>query len=103
MGLGGHQFGYKLPWEGLQVHEVAVAAAVAALLVELATPSLPKLCDGGILCSQLAARVPTAIQCSKGGGSLLLAGVLDVHVADQVVAQVVAHHHLLHLHTRAHT
>jgi hypothetical protein len=79
------------------MHKVAIPAPVAPLLVELATPSLPELRHRGILCCQLTTRVPTTIQRTEGGGSLLLARVLDVHIADQMVAQVVTHHHLLNL------
>jgi hypothetical protein len=80
----------QVPAHLLDVHEVAVAAAVADVLLELAAGGLAEVGDGRELGDDGAARVEPALQRPQRRGGLLLLAELRVHVADHVVGEVVA-------------
>jgi len=81
----------QVPSDLLDVHEVAVSAAVAAVLLELAAGGLPEVRHGGELGDDGAARVVAALQSLQRARRLLLLAELHVHVPDHVVREVVAH------------
>lgn len=80
----------QVPTDLLDVHEVAVPAAVAAVLLELAAGGLPEVRHRRELRDDGAARVVAALQRLQRSRRLLLLPELHVHVPDHVVGEVVA-------------
>lgn len=80
----------QLPPDLLHVHEIAVPAAIAAVLLELAAGGLAEVGDGGEVDDDGAAGVEAALEGLEGGVGLVLLLELDVYVADHVVGEVVA-------------
>jgi hypothetical protein len=80
----------QVPADLLDVHKVAVSAAVAAVLLELPAGGLPEVSHRRELGDDGAARVVAALQRLQGAGRLLLLAELHVHVPDHVVREVVA-------------
>mmetsp|Transcript_25543 Transcript_25543/g.67750 ORF Transcript_25543/g.67750 Transcript_25543/m.67750 type:complete len:215 (+) Transcript_25543:487-1131(+) len=81
----------------LDVHEVAVRATVAAGLVEGAAPSLAEVGDCRVLSLDELSAVESASELHQGTLRVFLVVVLDVHVPDHVVAQVVDDDQILNL------
>ena len=83
--------------DGLEVHEVAVAAAAARVLLVLPAGRLAEVGHGGELRDDEAAVVVAALERLEGGGCRGLFAELDVDVPDHVVCEVVAHVEVLDL------
>jgi hypothetical protein len=81
----------------LRVHEIAVAAAIACALIVLSALGLTEICDGRELSHDDLASVVPAEEPLHGCHRLVLALILDIDVADHVLADVVRDHHLLEL------
>jgi len=79
------------------VHEVAESGPDALAHLVLAAAGLPEVGDGAELGVDGSAAEPAVVEVLDGSLGVLLAPELDVDVADQMVAQVVANVHLLHL------
>lgn len=81
--------------EGLDVHVVAVATALAAAVDVLLALGIKEVSDGRVLGLDLLAVEEAAIDVLLGILGEVLVTVLDVDVADNVVSQVVHHDHVL--------
>ena len=79
------------------MHEVAEPGAGALAHLVLPAARLPKVGDGAELRVDGAAAEPAVVEVLDGPLGVLLAPELDVDVANQVVAKVVAHVHLFNL------
>lgn len=74
----------------LDVHEVAIPAAVTAVLLKLPTRGLAEVGDGREISDDGAGVVEPSVERVKGLGGLVLLAELDVDVADHVVGEIVA-------------
>lgn len=79
------------------MHEVAEATSGALSHFILAAASFPEVSDGRELCVDGLGVEPAIIQVHDCFLCILLTTKLNIDVADEVVAQVIAHVHLLHL------
>lgn len=79
------------------MHEVAEAGASALAHLVLPTAGLAEVGDGGQFRVYRTAAEPPIVQIIRRLLRIRLVPELDVHVAHEVVAQVVAHVHLLDL------
>ena len=79
------------------MEEVAEAASGAGALVILPTPRLSEVSHGRVLGGEHAACEEASMESLLAGLGVLLVGVLDVHIAHHVVAQILAYLHLLQL------
>lgn len=80
----------QLPPDQLHVHEIAVTASVAAVLLELAACGLAEVGDRREIGDDGAAVVEPALERLQGGGGVVLLLELDVDVANHVVGEIVA-------------
>ena len=87
----------QLPADRLEVHEVAEAGPGALSGLVLPAAGLPEVCHGRQLRVDGPATEPTVVEVVDGLLGVILLLELDVHVAHQVVPEVVAHVHLLDL------
>lgn len=79
------------------MHEVAETAPGALSHFILAAASFPEVSDGGELCVDGLSIEPAVVKVHDCFLCILLTTKLNIDVADKVVAQVIAHVHLLHL------
>jgi len=79
------------------VHEVAETTSRALSHLVLATAGFAKVSDGGKLGVDRRPVVPSIVEISHGFGGVFFLTKLDVDIADQMIAQVVAYVHLFHL------
>lgn len=76
------------------VHEVAIAAALTLVIVVLPAPSLPEVAHWRVFGRELLACEPAPREALESALADLLVAELDVNVAEEVLAQVLDHHHL---------
>jgi hypothetical protein len=88
--------------EGLDVHVVAVASALAAAVDVLLALGVEEVGDWGEDRADLLAVPEPAVDVLERVFGVVLVAVLDVDVAHDVVAQVVHHDHVLDLAVLAH-
>jgi hypothetical protein len=86
----------------LAVDEIAEASTDTTLTAVEPATSLPKVCHWAQLAVNRPSRVPPAVQALTRRLRGVLVLEARVHVADQMVVVVVAHHHLLDLAELAH-
>lgn len=79
------------------MHEVAVATSGAVGFIELPAPGLTKISHWRILHFKLTRRVKAAIKRLQALGRVLFVFELDVHIAYNVVPEILAHVELLEL------
>ena len=82
---------------GSQMHEVAKAATLAVFGVVLPAAALAEVSDGRELWSNGTAGIEAASQAYTGLRSGILVIELDIDIANQVVARVLANVNLLHV------
>lgn len=87
----------QLPANLLHMHEVAVPTTVAVVLLELPAGGLAEVGDRRELGNDGTAGVEPPLQRLEGLGGLVLLPEGDIHVADEVVSEVVADVQVLHL------
>jgi hypothetical protein len=87
----------KILADVLRVHEVTVATSVALALIVLTALCLPEVGDGRVLCNDDFSSVVTTMETPHGGLGLLLRLVLDIDIANHVLADVVSDHDLVEL------
>lgn len=80
----------EVPSDELDVHEVAIPATVAAVLLKLPTRGLAEVGDGGEVGDDGAGVVESSVERVESLGGLVLLAKLDVDVADHVVGEIVA-------------
>lgn len=80
----------EVPSDELDVHEVAISAAVAAVLLKLPTRGLAEVGDRGEVGDDGAGVVEPSVERLEGLGGLVLLAELDVDIADHVVGEIVA-------------
>lgn len=80
----------QIPPDQFDVHEIAVSASVAVVLLELAAGGLAEVGDRGEIGYDRATVVEPPLESLQGGGGVVLLLELDVDVADHVVREVVA-------------
>lgn len=80
----------QLPPNLLHVHEIAVPAAIAAVLLKLPASGLAEISDRGEIHDDGAAGVEPPLQGLEGGAGLLLLLELDINITDHVVSEVIA-------------
>jgi hypothetical protein len=73
------------------MHKVAVAAILAGALLILSASSLTEVCHGRVLRHNEPASVKAPVESRKSLLRILLLEVLDVHVADHMVADCSKH------------
>jgi len=73
-----------------KMHEVAETSAVAFAVFILSTTGFTEVCDGRELSIQRATSIPPLVQLLDGLLSFGLPLVSSIHVADEMVANVVA-------------
>jgi len=83
--------------DGLEVHEVAEPTSGALAHLVLTTAGLSEVGDRRELGVDRGTVVPSIVQICDSLGGVFFLPKLDVHVADQVVTQVVANVHFLDL------
>lgn len=81
----------------LRVHEVAVSPSVACALVVLTALRLPEICDRRVLSDDDLASVVPTIEPAHGRLSLIFSLVLNVNIANHVLADVISYHYLVEL------
>lgn len=79
----------KLSTNLLNMHEVAVASTVAAVLLKLSAGGLTEVSYRGEVHNDRASRVESALESLKSSSSLVFLLELDVHIADHVISKVV--------------
>jgi hypothetical protein len=79
----------------LRVHEIAVATAIAGPLIVLSALGLAEICDGRELGHYDLASIVPAEESLHGRHRLILALILDIDIANHVLADVISDHHLL--------
>jgi len=78
------------------MHEVAESSACALSHLVLAATGFAEIGDGRQLAINGQSVVPAVVQIRHCLGSVLFLSELHVHIADQMIAQVIADVHLLH-------
>ena len=96
-GTASVQLATQIPGDGLEVHEVAEARAGALSHLVLAAAGLPEVGDGGELGVDRPSAEPAVVELLDRLLRVLLLSELDVDVADEMVAEVVADVHLFDL------
>ena len=79
------------------MHEIAEAGSNTLTHLVLATAGLAKVSHGTQLCIDWSTAEPTIVEVSNGLGGILFSAKLNVDVADEMIAQVVADVHLFNL------
>jgi len=87
----------QLPRDGHHMPEVAEASLAALPHLELAAGGLPEVCDWAEVDVDGAVHVPAVVEVLGSLDCVFLLPELDVHIAPQVIALIVAHAHLFNL------
>lgn len=84
------QLSPQLPTNHLNMHKIAIPAAITAVLLVLPAGRLAKIGDGREVSNNRTAGVEPPLQCVESSRSLILLLELDVDISDHVVGEVVA-------------
>jgi len=91
------KFPLEVGRDRLEMHEVAESTSGALAHLVLTTAGLSEVGDGRELSVDRGPTVPSIVQIRDGLGGIFFFPKLDIHIADQVVTQVVTNVHFLNL------